>query len=232
MASKHIPPERGRKAFSCPHCGAHSSQQWKSALCTQTGEGVEISTCQLCKGFAVWVGRLELQRVRADQSLIIQLVEWRMEFPSTSTAPLPSEEMPKEIEEDYLEARAIVGISPRGAAALLRLCIQKLTAHLLGTRSKKLNDDIGILVSEGLPQKIQKALDSVRVIGNEAVHPGTMDLRDDKETALAMFGLINLIVEQTITVDKKVGAVYGRLPQSNRDAIARRDGKHPAENAK
>jgi hypothetical protein len=40
-------------------------------------------------------------------------------------------------------------------------------------------------------------LDSARVIGNEAVHPGTMDMRDDHDTAIKLFGLANLIGGET-----------------------------------
>jgi hypothetical protein len=42
-------------------------------------------------------------------------------------------------------------------------------------------------------------LDSVRVIGNDAVHPGVMELRDDKELVLKLFRILNIIVEETIT---------------------------------
>jgi hypothetical protein len=56
----------------------------------------------------------------------------------------------------------------------------------------------------GLDGRIQKALDVVRVIGNKAVHPGQIDLRDDKATASKFFALVNLIVEATITSPKHV----------------------------
>ena len=88
------------------------------------------------------------------------------------------------------ESRTILDLSPRGAAALLRLCIQKLCKQL-GQPGKNINDDIAALVKAGLDPKIQKALDIVRVIGNECVHPGTMDLRDDREIAAKLFVLVN-----------------------------------------
>lgn len=103
---------------------------------------------------------------------------------------------------------------------------------ILGEKGDNLNDNIRSLVETGLRPEIQMALDSVRVIGNEAVHPGVLDLKDDEDTALAMFGLINLIVEHAITAKKRAEAAYGLLPQSKRDAIAKRDGKQTTENAK
>jgi hypothetical protein len=38
---------------------------------------------------------------------------------------------------------------------------------------------------------VQQSLDIVRVIGNDAVHPGQIDLTDDIETATKLFVLIN-----------------------------------------
>jgi len=51
----------------------------------------------------------------------------------------------------------------------------------LGESGKDINADIGNLVKKGLSPLVQKALDTVRVVGNECVHPGTMDLKDDRE---------------------------------------------------
>ena len=143
-------------------------------------------------------------------------------YPLTSPAPTPSEDMPEEIRTHYQEAREILNASPRGAAALLRLCVQKLMP-LLGEKGKNINDDIAALVKKGLPVEIQQALDSLRVIGNEAVHPGTIDLNDDKETALALFGLLNLIIETMITQPKKINEIYNKLPADKRAAIQQRD---------
>ena len=94
--------------------------------------------------------------------------------------------MPDDIKLDYNEARTILGRSPRGAAALLRLAIQKLCKHL-GQSGANINGDIKALVAAGLPPKVQEALDTVRVIGNESVHPGQIDIRDDVETAIKLF---------------------------------------------
>lgn len=76
-----------------------------------------------------------------------------------------------------------------------------------------------------MPEKIQKALDSVRVIGNNAVHPGQIDLKDDTDTAISLFKLLNMIVEIMITQPKKVDEIYGKLPTSAKEAIKKRDKK-------
>lgn len=144
-------------------------------------------------------------------------------YPVQSYPVEPHDEMPTDISTDFSEAAAIVDRSPRGAAALLRLCLQKLTTHL-GGKGKNLDDDIGALVKRGLDIRIQRALDIVRVTGNNAVHPGKIDLRDDKATAIELFRLVNLIVEAMIAMPKHVESMYDALPEGAKRAIEKRDG--------
>jgi hypothetical protein len=65
----------------------------------------------------------------------------------------------------------------------------------------------------------------VRVIRNDAVHPGTIDLRDDLETVNKLFRLVNFIAYKTITEPAEVDAIYNGLPADKLAGIARRDGK-------
>ncbi len=130
--------------------------------------------------------------------------------------------MPEDVREDFIEASSIAVKSPRGAAALLRLALQKLMLHV-GQRGENLNDDIGALVREGLDPRVQQALDSLRVIGNNAVHPGELSLNDDAEAAQGLFGILNFIVEQLIELPRRLDAMYESLPQTARAAIERRD---------
>jgi hypothetical protein len=131
--------------------------------------------------------------------------------------------MPPDVRADFLEANEIVDKSPRGAAALLRLCIQKLMVHL-GGKGKNINDDIASLVQEGLDNRIQKALDVVRVVGNGAVHPGQIDFEDDKTIATKLFGLVNVIVESQITQRRHIEEMYKEIvPESVKAQIEKRD---------
>ena len=93
----------------------------------------------------------------------------------------------------------------------------------MGQEGRNLNDDIAALVQEGLPVKIQQALDVVRVTGNHAVHPGQIDLTDDKELAMELFWLVNLVAENQITQPNKVQAMFERLPSGAKQAIQQRD---------
>src|SRR5262249_8426724 len=117
------------------------------------------------------------------------------------------EDMPPDVRTDFVEAAEIVDKSPRGAAALLRLAIQKLMPHL-GESGKDLNTAIGNLVKKGLDQRVQKAFDIVRVTGNNAVHPGELDLKDDKATAIQLFMLVNIVVQSTISTKARIEEMY------------------------
>jgi hypothetical protein len=145
-----------------------------------------------------------------------------MIYPFHGSAPLPNPDLPDDVRTDYEEARAVTSQSPRGAAALLRLAIEKLCRHL-GEKGADINSDIASLVERGLPIKVQQAFDIVRVIGNNDVHPGQIDLTDNAEIAGKLFGLVNLIAEVMIAQPKQIEKLYADLPQSQREAIAKRD---------
>lgn len=65
----------------------------------------------------------------------------------------------------------------------------------------------------------------MRVIGNEAIHPGVLDLRDDIDTANELFTLVNLIADAMITQPKRLDAMYEKIPPEKREQIERRDNK-------
>ena len=219
---EHITPKYIEKSFHCPNCGIYSSQTWAFTLLgtykfTKPNghiednryhlEGFASTKCDHCQGFSLWKGE-------------------KMIIPMTGTAELPNADLPEEILKLYNEARDIVNRSPRGAAALLRLALQKLCEHL-GEKGQNINDDIKSLVSKGLPIPIQQALDIIRVTGNHAVHPGTIDFEDQAENALALFGLTNFICNHFITNPKQIAKFYSMLPVKDQQNIAKRDGQSP-----
>jgi len=156
-------------------------------------------------------------------------VEDKIVYPVSSSVVEPHEMMPAAVKTDFEEAGSVLNLSPRGAAALARLCIQKLVVEL-GEKGNNLNDDIGELVKKGLEAEVQQALDVVRVIGNNAVHPGTIDLKDDKETAVTLLTLVNMIVERRIAGPKKLMTLFAGLPPGALQQIGKRDGVQEAEN--
>ncbi len=217
----YISPELDLKSLHCPHCGVLAEQTWSKKIHCQYQQkqpngalsnqnfflsGTAVALCKHCENFSLW------------------LVD-KMVYPISGNIELPNNDLSAEIQKDYNEARDIFNISPRGAAALLRLAIQKLCVEL-GEKGKNINNDIASLVKKGLPQSMQKALDSVRVVGNNAVHPGVIDFEDDKETAFALFGFVNIICEVLISQPKRIDEFYTKkVPAKDRENIDKRDNK-------
>jgi hypothetical protein len=143
----------------------------------------------------------------------------------TDPPPPPAKDMPENIANTYNEARAVLPHSPKASAALLRLAIQQLCQHL-GKPGENLNHDIGALVRDGLSPSVQQALDSVRVIGNNAVHPGSIDFDDNPKLVETLFKLVNFIVEEMITRPREIKEIYDSLPQDKLDGIETRDRKN------
>lgn len=234
MSETYVAPKYHLEAFNCPYCGVYAKQNWLFSSYLRSLDrrikDIAISICEHCSESLVWVEDLDsmgpsrIPNIVDDSPRPKEPYDGRLVYPQNSLAPMPAVDMPGQIRDDYLEARNVVSESPRSAAALLRLCVQKLMP-ILGEKGKDINDDIASLVNKGLPVSIQQALDSLRVIGNEAVHPGTIDLNDDRETALALFGLLNVIVERLITQPKQIEEIFNKLPESKRDAITKRDSK-------
>lgn len=147
-------------------------------------------------------------------------------YPVVSKAPPATEDMPNDVATIYEEAREVLPYSPKASAALLRLAIAQLCQYL-GKPGRALNDDISELVKEGLSLDVQQALDSVRVIGNNAVHPGNIVFNDNPEIVGTLFVLVNFIVEEMITrpLPRKIKKFYESLPQKHLDEIEKRKQK-------
>jgi Domain of unknown function (DUF4145) len=207
-------------SFVCPqsNCGAFAQHRLGEVnsvgmqLGARSGHAGTLATgwlklafCTLCDGETIWAGS-------------------RLIWPTgAGVAPPPSVDMPSEVLAEYEEAGLIAEHSPRGAAALLRLGVEKLLAHL-GATNRSIDQAIGQMVSHGIfDVKVQMAADTLRIVGNEAVHPGTMDLKDDISTVMALFRLMNYLVERTITQPREIANLFDSLPEGKKQGVANRD---------
>lgn len=213
-----VSPIFAKTFYHCPSCGVLAEQTWSHGLVGQylakkpNGQQLHESfnltsfsaaRCSHCNFYTIWK-------------------EKAMVFPSIGAVEHPNPDIPNEIKLLYNEARDIVSRSPRGAAALLRLGLQQLCVHL-GEKGKNINEDIESLVKKGLPIAVQQALDIIRVTGNHAVHPGTINFDDTVENAYALFGLTNFVCNHFITNPKIVGEFYNKLPDKDKANITKRD---------
>ncbi len=215
MNQKYVAPEKGKGSFTCPHChtlslmryGTHHHNDDKFIAHTKLGDVFQnelyIAKCVNCGNKIIWInGDYIYPDIVAEE---------------------PNVDMPESVKQLYNEAGLIYNKSPRAACALLRLAIDRL-CNELGEVDRDINNNIGALVKKGLSKDIQQALDVVRVVGNKAVHPGVIAFDvDDKNTAIKLTRLLNIITRRMITEPKEIASMYEDLPESAKESINNRD---------
>lgn len=233
MSKEFYPPAHARSEFHCPHCGVYAHQLWShiegvgdrhsnhnpfageythlsnlhetDSFKGLMGEEYTISYCEHCGEIALW-----------NNAQII--------FPKTELTDDPNDDLSDEIKLLYNEARAVVNDSPRAAAALIRLALQLLCKDL-GGKGKNINEDIKTLVARGLDSRVQKAMDTLRVVGNNGAHPGEINLNENREKVIKMFDIINFIAQKMITEPSELDRFFDDLPEGVKRAIDSRDKK-------
>ena len=202
-------PGLNKPRFECPHCVAFAAMDWSAVYSPSPSGGItnlgkwSRATCASCNESSLWLSD-------------------KLVYPGVRLGPPPNQDMPANVKELYEEARTVSTSSPRSAAGLLRLGLQVLADNLVEGNGS-INDKIGALVKKGLSPVVQQAMDTVRVAGNNALHPGTLQLHDDPEQLATLFALVNLIVDQMIRQPRLVGEMYSQLPAGAVAAVERRD---------
>src|SRR5687768_3941038 len=129
---------KGLCTVECRNCGPQVMHSWHDVFVqydenayNRPREWIYVE-CETCHAASIWD-------------------EGRQLYPSPTggSAPPPHIDMPADVKTDYREAASIAHLSPRGAAALLRVCVQRL-CRAAGKLGKHLDDDIAALVADGL----------------------------------------------------------------------------------
>lgn len=201
-------------AFNCPYCQAYAHQSWWS-LTRRNGSsaGASQSQCGRCHESALWFD--------ANETLL---------WPQATGGVPAHTEMPEASRVLYDEARAVARLSPRAALALLRVAVDVLLREVVpGAGSKRLNDIVGLAVKQGLTPAARVALDALRVIGNDAVHPEqiVLDEEDPAAKVTALCRLLNLVVEQLVAQPRMASEMLDALPDGVKRGIEQRDGSLP-----
>ena len=224
-------PSLQATAFSCPHCDAFAQQHWWSLGASQRPhppgilepstdnlririvarglsgsfvKGAFVSQCTHCQGLAIWI---------RDQMI----------YPLRGGAPQPNADLPEDIRRDYDEAGSILDLSPRGAGGAAAACPREALQTCRGLQQEPQRE----YCRDGRrrPQsRCSKGIDSLRVIGNHAVHPGQIDALDERASAETMFRFLNIVAAKLISEPKSIEEAYEALPETARAAINKRDG--------
>jgi hypothetical protein len=171
---------------------------------------LEVSRCDSCNDIAVWLSD-------------------KIVYPPSGPSGVAAQDMPSVVQSLFDEAGAVFATSPRAAAAILRLALQHLLKEL-GQTGKDINADINSLIDLGLDADIAKQMHALRIIGNESVHPGQIDVNDEPYIAEALFDVLNQIVEQMITRPRKREELWKRLPEGKRKQVEDRLSKRSDKN--
>ncbi|MEU0314990.1 DUF4145 domain-containing protein [Nocardioides sp. NPDC006273] len=175
----------------------------KEGLSTVDGFDIAQCTATKCLKFSIWHHET-------------------MVFPLNRQGEKPHPDMPGDVLAIYNEAREVAPVSRKSAAGLLRLALQMLVDELEPGRGK-IDTKIGALVQKRLDPQVQQAMDVLRIVGNESVHPGEINLDEDDDLLPALFNLVNIIVDQVIARPKHIGGLFAKLPEAKLAAIERRD---------
>lgn len=212
----------------CPHCNKETG--WVSAWMYSTirkGENdIVIHICQMCGGafYDYCLGR----GMVGDTLAYGQVRIWPDSIPSS--IPQPNADMPDICKKVYEEAAHVFVHSHRAAAALLRLCLQQLLTEA-GIQGNTIDRQIQNLIKSGEDPMNVLCMDICRILGNESVHPGTINLNEDTETATILFMFINMATDRLFTAKRRVEELYQKLPEEARKALEARNARLTAENA-
>lgn len=214
-------PEFKAKAFHCPICGTYAHMEWEQLYTSNKTTLYYEAMCACCKKPSLW----RITEYQQDLSGSRFNIKAELTYPDNGFAPLPEGDMPEDVKKDYIEAARIFSRSQRGAAALLRLGLQKLCKHL-GQAGENINADVRNLAAQNiLPPLVVKVADTVRITGNNAVHPGEMTDEDFDHVASKMFDLLNFIVKKGISEPKELEALYTMTPEGPRKDAEAKDAK-------
>lgn len=78
-------------------------------------------------------------------------------------------------------------------------------------------------MEEGVPKRVKKAMDIVRIRGNEAAHEARFSLSDDREEALFLFKLVNIIVREVFKRPAEIDEAFEKLPERKKNSVKDRD---------
>ena len=216
-------PAFDKNSFRCPHCGVVSQIEKHPVLNGYKGDkffvrdpfrrydfhfsandffechptyDYLITKCTHCGKLHFWANR--------------ELV-----YPS-GTGIQAIEDMPEDVKDIFDEAQRVTHSSPRSACALLRVCVERIAAHVADQRGIKFGEREHLykkILKLNLPSHLQEICDACRFAGNENAHTGELDMsgEDTEEIAYACSFLVNALVQLLISPTIQANRVLRKL---------------------
>jgi len=208
--------------WTCPYCNRHQVIS-ETRFDLDITRFYDIENCEIASpGYAVraivcanpacrkisltfWLGTAEPPPRSGRQTLTKVTKRWQL-LPESPAKPQPPF-IPRPLVQDYLEACAILDLSPKASATLARRCLQGMIRDFCKISRRTLDDEIKALriqVAEGhAPPGVQadsvEAIDHVRGIGNIGAHMEkdiNVIVDVDPDEAQQLIGLIELLFEE------------------------------------
>jgi hypothetical protein len=165
-------------------------------------QNVSISYCFNCNEICLWV--------------VDQLV-----WPRCATGSDPKLHALPDVRRENEEAGHTLDASPRGAAAFLRLAIERL-CNELGNSEESPRPEVAPHFQEDLDARVQKVLDAMRIIESNATPPDPIGVADTPATAETLSGLVNMICEKMIIEPRHLQALYTKMRDGAQSAFEQR----------
>lgn len=160
------------KTFTCAHCGVVFEETPHTAAIRVIEFGdesqpiryihgrikIDYHRCPICKKFTI-------SGTSVDG---YELPNFSFSYPPISAENVPSC-IPDPIRNGYLEACAIVNLSPKASATLSRRCLQGMIRDFWGIHEKTLFQEISALEGK-VPADQWRVIDGLRRLGNIGAH--------------------------------------------------------------
>jgi hypothetical protein len=162
--------------MKCPHCNVAINIEWEESIVLtdeeNSNQGSEIDA-DICPNCGKLIIKLKIGSItRTEYSTYIgKPKSEEIIYPKFSLRTVESE-VPEPYKSEYLEASAILCISPKASAALSRRMLQNILHNQFNIEKKTLADEIDQFIHmPSVPSHLAGAIDAIRNIGNFGAHP-------------------------------------------------------------
>ncbi len=168
--------------MKCPHCNTAINAKTDGRLSKSknpelqdAGYQISCSYCPECYGLIIILARgtyaIVLEPNNRQYGTLTNIEEAQIIYPKFALRKVEPE-VPNRYAKDFIEASAVVSISPQASAALSRRVLQNILRDEFQLKYPSLAKEIDEFIKlKDIPSYLAGAVDAVRNIGNFAAHP-------------------------------------------------------------